>query len=649
MSAQSATPGSRGSVARFVRAYFAYGVTILACGTAEKLPAGSCSQFTHPRQWQRRSSGSSSAVGTQSIDSLYVHMPTRTSSDASLAASIGVLLYMNTLRNSFVFDDHRAIERNPCVRPGEGSLLDGAYWQRLLSTDFWGTPLDSPRSHHSYRPLSVLSLRLDALLTSTLLSQRHPPPQLPSAAPLEFAAVTHAINAAMHGATTWLLWWHAHHGLTGRSAPLLAALLFALHPVNTEAVAYGVGRADVLSAFLGLAGLLLHRLGATPAGANGGAALWRLGPWLGYRFLAACSLLLALAAKETAAVLLLACASTDVLGWICSHSAPSSSTQRRDSGGGGASELSPSISQRQRRLRGTTRRMACSRTARLVAGWAPLILLGGGFVWLRAAVAGPIVGRFRRLDNPIAFANSTKIRVLSCARVQLLGLGLLVWPAELSADYSFDAVPLVESWAHPAGPVALCVYTAAAMLVIRLLALARSAAASSVTRRRASMGLCWAALLGLGLAPASHALVPLSFVVAERLLYLPCAAACLLASAALQPPYAPPMAEGLTRGAQHAPEGGRRRRCAPPFTSAYRRARRLLALVALVLSGARTMTRTLDWRDDDTLFAAAAAVYPRSAKASYQLADGLVRRGQLREAMPMLRKVISIEPTYHYA
>ena len=184
--------------------------------------------------------------------------PGSRSSDASLAASVGILLYMGTLRNSFVFDDHRAIEQNPCVWSGEGSssLLEGAYWKRLLSTDFWGTPLDSPRSHHSYRPFAVLTLRLDVLLASALSQNHHQRPRPPSAQ--ECACVTHAINAALHGATTWLLWWHAHHGLPGRSAPLLAALLFAAHPVNTEAVSYGVGRADLLSASFGLAGLLLH-------------------------------------------------------------------------------------------------------------------------------------------------------------------------------------------------------------------------------------------------------------------------------------------------------------------------------------------------------------------------------------------------------
>ena len=63
----------------------------------------------------------------------------------------------------------------------------------------------------------------------------------------------------------------------------------------------------------------------------------------------------------------------------------------------------------------------------------------------------------------------------------------------------------------------------------------------------------------------------------------------------------------------------------------------------------RTMRRNLDWRDDTSLFTSAAAAYPGSAKAHYQLADGLARRGQTAEASELLRRVLAIEPDYHYA
>ena len=47
----------------------------------------------------------------------------------------------------------RAIEFNPTVY-GHTPLLD------IFRYDFWGTPLDSSKSHHSWRPLTTLSFRL---------------------------------------------------------------------------------------------------------------------------------------------------------------------------------------------------------------------------------------------------------------------------------------------------------------------------------------------------------------------------------------------------------------------------------------------------------------------------------------------------------
>ena len=61
------------------------------------------------------------------------------------------------------------------------------------------------------------------------------------------------------------------------------------------------------------------------------------------------------------------------------------------------------------------------------------------------------------------------------------------------------------------------------------------------------------------------------------------------------------------------------------------------------------MRRNCDWRSDATLFGAALAAYPRSAKAAYQLADGAIQRGDRAAAEPLLRRALEIHPTYHYA
>nr|CAI5826914.1 unnamed protein product [Callosobruchus analis] len=50
--------------------------------------------------------------------------------------------------------DSRAILSNP-------DLLPDTPWSWLLEHDFWGTPLNDSGSHGSYRPLCVLTFRLN--------------------------------------------------------------------------------------------------------------------------------------------------------------------------------------------------------------------------------------------------------------------------------------------------------------------------------------------------------------------------------------------------------------------------------------------------------------------------------------------------------
>lgn len=97
--------------------------------------------------------------------------------------------------------------------------------------DFWGTPLRHSGSHKSYRPLCVLTFRLNYLLSGL--------------DPFSY----HLTNVLLHAGVT------AVYVLTVRKAVvdcpsevlLMSGLLFAVHPVHAEAVAGVVGRADVLA------------------------------------------------------------------------------------------------------------------------------------------------------------------------------------------------------------------------------------------------------------------------------------------------------------------------------------------------------------------------------------------------------------------
>jgi tetratricopeptide (TPR) repeat protein len=134
------------------------------------------------------------------------------------------LAYMNALAAGFQFDDFNVIVDNPAVH----SLT--AWWN--------GMP--------GIRPLLKLSYALNWLAD--------PGP-----------AGFHAVNVMLHLVNVALVWrLSAHipapggweHGPALTRARILVTVLFALHPIQTEAVTYVSGRSMSLMAAFGLAGLL---------------------------------------------------------------------------------------------------------------------------------------------------------------------------------------------------------------------------------------------------------------------------------------------------------------------------------------------------------------------------------------------------------
>lgn len=75
-----------------------------------------------------------------------------------------------------------------------------------------------------------------------------------------------------------------------------------------------------------------------------------------------------------------------------------------------------------------------------------VVTLGVGALMLRVWATG---GRFNPgpelIDNPLPFTSSRLTYWLSTLYLHARYAWLLVWPVHLSADYSFDAVPLVQS------------------------------------------------------------------------------------------------------------------------------------------------------------------------------------------------------------
>ena len=131
---------------------------------------------------------------------------------------LAALIYLNSLSGDLVHDDVFAIRDNEDIRPSSP-------FSNLLWNDFWGESMASPTSHKSYRPLTVLSFRLNYMWHGL--------------EPWGY----HLVNVALHVMTTVLLGWFCRIEVfasdEGGSAgwwSLVVMLLFASHPIHTEAV-----------------------------------------------------------------------------------------------------------------------------------------------------------------------------------------------------------------------------------------------------------------------------------------------------------------------------------------------------------------------------------------------------------------------------
>lgn len=131
---------------------------------------------------------------------------------------------------------------SPCSRAIKTNqdLLPETPWINIFYDDFWGTLLTHSGSHKSYRPLCTLSFRLNHFVGGL--------------EPWGY----HFVNVAFHGAVTGLFTSLARLLLGGGLWSLLAGLLFASHPIHTEAVAGVVGRADEGAALFFLLSLLCY-------------------------------------------------------------------------------------------------------------------------------------------------------------------------------------------------------------------------------------------------------------------------------------------------------------------------------------------------------------------------------------------------------
>lgn len=397
-------------------------------------------------------------------------------------ALVALLCFINSYDGEFVFDDSEAIVNNKDLKPTTP-------FSNIWRNDFWGSNLSSNSSHKSYRPLTVMTFRLNYLLVGGL----HP-------------VGFHVLNILLHAVISALMidmfalltggLSYDEKGRIQNRAPktsLLAALFFAAHPVHTESVAGIVGRADLLCAlFFQLSFLTYCRAFNRGSDRDDRFSV----QWV------VASLLLCAAAmlcKEQGITVLGMNAAFDVL-LICNVN---------------VYELSQRLLLRKNSLN-ISEMFQTGLPTRLA-----LMGLGGlSMLYARWRIMGTGPPAFTEVDNPASFAENIFLRIVNYNYYYSLNAWLLVCPWWLCFDWSMGCVPLIKSavdWRAVWVLLLWCI----------LLGLLNQALCSQDIHKRRTLTLALV-LLVVPFLPASNMFFRVGFVIAERVLYLSSAGYCLL-------------------------------------------------------------------------------------------------------------------------
>jgi tetratricopeptide (TPR) repeat protein len=369
----------------------------------------------------------------------------------------------------------------------------------------------------------------------------------------------HWVNFAIHSVNVLLVYVLGVLVFGNEGLALALAAMWGLHPLLTESVTNIVGRADLLAALGVLGGLLCHTQASQARGRR------KMG-WLAALTAAQA---VGIFAKENAVVL-------------------------------------PGIML----LWDLTWRERSAWRARASA-YAAAVLPLAGFFLLRRQLHAAMAISFT--DNPLAGAGFWTARMTA---IHVIGksLGLFLWPARLSADYSYNSVPVFvwppASWEDGKALLALAACLGIVLIAVR------------GWRTRKPLFL-FVGFFFITISPTSNLIVLIGSVMAERFLYLPSIglAGCLLVAALAI-----------------------RRRLSIKWSAAIPAATVAMGVACAAL-GARAYSRNFDWDDDFSLWSSAAMVCPESVKAHINFGHVLLAvPGRINDAIAEYEAAVRIEP-----
>ncbi|XP_041906408.1 protein O-mannosyl-transferase TMTC1 isoform X1 [Corvus kubaryi] len=547
---------------------------------------------------------------------------------AAVLAGLCALCYGNSLRGEFVHDDVWAIVNNPDVRAA-------APVSAAFANDFWGKRMAENTSHKSYRPLCVLTFKLNILLAGMN--------------PFYF----HAVNAILHCLVTLVLMYTCDKAVfKDCRLAFVTALFFAVHPIHTEAVTGIVGRADVLACLLFLLAFLSYNRSVDqlyvgehfPPTASPFFLLLSL-------FLGTCAMLV----KETGVTVFGVCLVYDFFSlsynglklrnggipqrpaWLPVASrcgSPQVPLSGRENGKqrfahrGAWSSCHPASPEEQPSggLAVPSRAMWAVRSyltannnqnflytarpflkrAALVISYVILVL------YFRLWIMGGSMPMFSEQDNPASFSPYLLTRFLTYSYLLAFNAWLLLAPITLCYDWQVGSIPLVESIWDVRN-----LATVFLVLVMTLLSLHCIAAFKKLEHKEVLVGLLF---LVFPFIPASNLFFRVGFVVAERVLYMPSMGYCIL------------FVHGLKK--------------LSTWLNKWRITVLTLFALLLLLFSWKTVKQNEIWLSRESLFSSGVKTLPHNAKVHYNYANFLKDQGRNIEAIYHYKTALKLYPRH---
>jgi tetratricopeptide (TPR) repeat protein len=381
----------------------------------------------------------------------------------------------------------------------------------------------------------------------------------------------HLTNLLIHLAAVFFAFILARRLMASTWAAAFSAALYGLHPIQSEAVNGISNRGDLLVALFALAAVFLHTKilaeGSEEGPLSRSAAL---GAWA--CFAAACL------AKETGVT---------VLAWFMAYDW-------------------------LYRAGGSVRELATWLRRRLWPQYAMYLLLFATYLWLRTDAVGSLLKKsIGFLDNPLAHQSWLQQKALAFAIAGHQGR-LLAWPAELSSDYSYNALPIDSSWYSPEVMLGVALFGCCVALTFW----------GSRKERAVALGVL---VFTSSYSITSNMLFPVDVMMAERFMTLPLFGFSLA------------FAAFWAKIFRHAPRW-------------HQIAAIGVACLVLAACAGRTLVRNRDWRDTLTLVEAAAQTVPDSARVWYGIGHELwEKQNDLERAADAYERALRILPTYQEA